>query len=363
LDRVIYRYRVGQEGIVKAGIPEFRGILKSVCRSVVTRNGARIRLPGLAMLLASMVCTSAFAQTYPDRPIRFIVPFPPGGTTDIMARPIGQKLGDFLGQPVLLDFRPGASSIVGGDIAAHATPDGYTLLFGGMSLLTMNPATFKKLPYNTARDFAPVGLIGGYNLVLIARLGLPAITVHELVKLAKAKPGLITYGTTGVGGPPHFGSVMLESMAGIRMQHIPYKGNTQINTSLLAEELDISLGGLSSVQALLKSGKVKLLATAGPRRLALLPDLPTIAEAGYAGYQAGTWFSLVTRAGTPRAIITRLNRELNRVLKLPEVIQQLEAGGYEVADGTGTPESLAKLIADDTRRWAALAREAKIETD
>lgn len=281
-----------------------------------------------------------------------------------MARPIGQKLGEFLGQPVLLDYRPGASSIVGGDIAAHATPDGYTLLFGGMSLLTMIPATYRnELPYKVARDFAPIGLIGGYSLVLISRMGLPANSVPGLEALAKAKPAQITYGTVGLGSPPHFGGVMLESMAGIRMQIIPYKGNGQINTALLAEELDISLGGLSSVQGLLKAGKVKLLGTAGPKRLSLLPELPTVAEAGYPGFQAGTWFSLVTRAGTPRPVIVRLNRELNRLLKLPEVIQQLEAGGYDVADGTGTPESLAKLIADDTKRWAALAREAKIETD
>ena len=304
----------------------------------------------------------AQADNYPSRPIRFIIPFPPGGTTDILSRPVADKMTEFLGQPVLMDFRAGASSIVGADMAAHASPDGYTLFFGGMSSLTMNPATFKKLPYDVARDFAPIGLVGGYNLTLIARMGLPAKNVSELVALAKSKPGQLTYATTGIGGPPHFGSVLLESMAGIKMQHIPFKGNAQINTSMLAEEIDIQLGGYSSVVGLVKANKLKLLATAGPQRLPFLPDLPTVAET-YPGFQAGTWFSLVTKRGTPRPVILRLNKELNRTLLLPEVRKQLEAGGYEPASGTGTPEDLAKLIASDTQRWSRIAKEAKIETD
>lgn len=315
-------------------------------------------------LFAGVFAGNAWAQAdnYPSRPIRFVIPFPPGGTTDILSRPIAERMTEFLGQPVLMDFRPGASSIVGADIAAHATPDGYTIFFGGMSSLTMNPATFKKLPYNVARDFAPIGLVGGYNLTLIARTGLPAKNVPELVALAKSRPGQLTYATTGIGGPPHFGSVLLESMAGIKMQHIPFKGNAQINISMLAQEIDISLGGYSSVQALVKAGKLRLLATAGPRRLPFLPDLPTVAET-FPGFQAGTWFSLVTRNGTPRPVILRLNKELNRTLLLPEVRKQLEAGGYEPADGKGTPEDLARLIASDTQRWSKIAREAKIETD
>ena len=316
---------------------------------------------GAAALTLTM---NVFAQAgaYPSRPIRFVIPFPPGGTTDILSRPVAEKMSEFLGQPVLMDFRPGASSIVGADIAAHANPDGYTIFFGGMSSLTMNPSTFKKLPYNVARDFAPIGLVGGYNLTLIARMNLPARNVPELVALARSKPGQITYATTGIGGPPHFGSVLLESMAGIKMQHIPFKGNGQINTSMLAEEIDISLGGYSSVQALVKAGKLRLLATAGPKRLPFLPDLPTVAET-YPGFQAGTWFSLVTKRGTPSPIIMRLNKELNRTLMLPEVRKRLEAGGYEPADGKGTPEDLAKLITADTQRWSRIAKEAKIETD
>jgi tripartite-type tricarboxylate transporter receptor subunit TctC len=317
----------------------------------------------LATLAAGLTPVVTLAQeSYPNRPLRFVIPFPPGGTTDILSRPIADKMTEFLGQPVLMDFRAGASSIVGAEIASRATPDGYTIFFGGMSSLTMNPATFKKLPYDVARDFAPIGLVGGYNLVLIARMGLPAKNVAELVALAKTKPGHLTYATTGIGGPPHFGSVLLESMAGIKMQHIPFKGNAQINTSMLAEEIDIQLGGYSSVVGLLKANKIKVLATAGPKRLPFLPDLPTVAET-YPGFQAGTWFSLVTKRGTPRPIIMRLNKELNRTLSLPEVRKQLEAGGYEPADGKGTPEDLAKLIADDTRRWSKIAKEAKIETD
>ena len=328
----------------------------------------RLLKSGGWMLAALSLSTGIFPDNswaqanYPSRPIRFVIPFPPGGTTDILSRPIADRMSEFLGQPVLMDFRPGASSIVGADIAAHANPDGYTIFFGGMSSLTMNPATFKKLPYDVARDFAPIGLVGGYNLTLIARMGLPAKNVPELVALAKSRPGLLTYATTGIGGPPHFGSVLLESMAGIKMQHIPFKGNAQINTSMLAEEIDISLGGYSSVVGLLKANKLRLLATAGPKRLPFLPDLPTVAET-YPGFQAGTWFSLVTRKGTPRPVILRLNTELNRTLLLPEVRKQLEAGGYEPADGKGTPEDLAKLIASDTQRWSKIAREAKIETD
>lgn len=302
------------------------------------------------------------ADAYPNRPIRFVIPFPPGGTTDLMSRPVADKMSQFLGQPMLMDFRPGASSIVGTEITAKATPDGYTVLFGGMPPLTMNPATFKKLPYDVARDIAPIGLVGGYNLVLIARMGLPAKNVAELVTYAKSRPGQVTYATTGVAGPPHFASVMLEQMAGVGMQHIPFKGNAQINTSMLAEEIDISFGGYSSVQSLLKANKLRLLATGAPRRQAILPDLPAVAET-YPGFQAGTWFSLVTRKGTPRAAIQRLNAELNRALQQPDLRTQLEAGGYEPADGKGTPEMLGELIAADTQRWARIAKVAKIETD
>lgn len=332
-------------------------------QSSLLKPGCRM-LSAAALALGALACPAAAAQAddYPSRPIRFIIPFPPGGTTDILSRPIADRMTGFLGQPVLMDFRPGASSIVGADIASKANPDGYTIFFGGMPPLTMHPATFKKLPYDVARDFTPIGLVGGYNLTLIARLGLPANSVPELIALAKARPGQLTYATTGIGGPPHFGHVLLEQMGGVKMRHIPFKGNAQINTSLLAEEIDISLGGYPSVAGLLKAGRLKLLATAGPKRLPFLPDLPTVAET-FPGFQAGTWFSLVTRKGTPRPVILRLNRELNRTLLLPEVRKQLEAGGYEPASGKGTPEDLARLIASDTQRWARIAKVARIETD
>ncbi len=327
------------------------------------RRATTIAMATLAVAALGHTATAmAQADKYPSRPIRFVIPFPPGGTTDLMSRPVADRMSQTLGQPMLMDFRPGASSIVGTEIVSKATPDGYTVLFGGMPPLTMNPATFKKLPYDVARDIAPIGLVGGYNLVLIARMGLPAKNIPELVNYAKSRPGQVTYATTGVAGPPHFGSVMLEQMAGIKMQHIPFKGNAQINTSMLAEEIDISFGGLSSVQALLRANKLRLLATGGPRRLAILPDLPAVAET-YPGFQAGTWFSLVTRKGTPRPIIQKLNAELNRALQQPDLRAQLEAGGYEPADGKGMPENLAELIASDTKRWARIAKEAKIETD
>lgn len=314
-----------------------------------------------AILAACFFSGLVSAQEYPTRPIRLIIPYPPGGSTDIIGRAVANKLGEYLGQSVLPDNRPGANTIIGTDIAAKSQPDGYTLLFATMNSMVLNPATYSKLPYSPLRDFAPVVKLSDYDYFYVARNGFPPKTIPEMVAYAKANPGKITYGSTGNGSPAHFGAVLLEMMAGIKMTHVPYQGNAPTNNDMMGERLDINLTGLPSIEALVRAGKMRLIASGGDKRDPLFPDVPTVNEAGYPGYWVGTWFSIVTRAGTPRPIVMRLNREINRALQAPEVQKPLLAAGYRL--GGGTPEDLAALIKTGIPRWTKVAREGKIKSD
>ncbi len=316
---------------------------------------------GLILLAATLLSANVFAQEYPNRPLRLVIPYPPGGSTDLIGRAVANKLTEYLGQSVLVDNRPGANTIIGTEIASKATPDGYTLAFATMNSMVLNAASYKKLPYDPIKDFAPVAKLSEYAYYFVARNGFPAKNITELVAYAKANPGKITYGSTGDGSPAHFGAVLLESRAGIKMLHVPYKGNAQMNLDLMAERLDINLLGFPSVETLVKAGKMRLLAVGGDRRDPVNPDVPTVAEAGFPGFWVGTWFAIATRAGTPRPIILRLNREVNRSLKSAEVQKPLLEAGYELANGT--PEDLGKLIREQIPLWTKIARQAGIQFD
>lgn len=316
---------------------------------------------GLVLLAVTLMSANVYAQEYPNRPLRLVIPYPPGGSTDLIGRAVGNKLTEYLGQSVLVDNRPGANTIIGTEIASKATPDGYTLAFVTMNSMVLNPASYKKLPYDSLKDFAPVAKLSEYAYYFVARNGLPARNITELIAYAKANPGKVTYGSTGDGSPAHFGAVLLESRAGIKMLHVPYKGNAQMNLDLMAERLDINLLGLPSVESLVKAGKMRLLAIGGEKRDKVNPDVPTVAEAGFPGFWVGTWFGISTRAGTPRPIIVRLNREVNRALTVPEVQKPLLEGGYELANGT--PEDLGKLIREQIPLWTKIARQAGIQFD
>ncbi len=325
------------------------------------KGSSMLRRVAGAVLAAVVLSANAYAQEYPSRPIRLIIPYPPGGSTDIIGRAVANKLGEYLGQSVLPDNRPGANTIIGTELAAKSQPDGYTLLFATMNSMVLNAATYSKLPYNPLRDFAPVVKLSEYDYFYVVRNGFPPKTVQELIAYAKANPGKVTYGSTGNGSPAHFGAVLLEMTAGIKMTHVPYQGNAPTNNDMMGERLDMNLTGLPSIEALVRAGKMRLLASGGDKRDPLFPDVPTIAEAGYPGYWVGTWFSIVTRAGTPRPIVMKLNREINRALQAPEVQKPLLNAGYKL--GGGTPEDLGNLIKTGIPRWTKVAREGNMKFD
>ena len=320
--------------------------------------------PSLALSLAlAGIAPSANvqAQAYPERPVRMVVPFPPGGNTDFVGRLMASKLTSSMGQSVLIDNRPGANTIIGAEVVARSNPDGYTLMFAGITTLAVNPAVYKKLPYNVARDFAPVAKVCENAFVVSVRAGFAPKTVQELMSYAKANPGKVTYASTGEGSPAHFGGVMLEMLGGISLTHVPYKGNTPVINDMLGERVDINITGLPSIQGLVDAKKIRLLAYAGSKRSAAFPDLPTVAESGMTGYWSGSWFSVITKSGTPRPVIMKLNQEVNRALQDDDTRKQLAASDYEITGGT--PEDLAKLIASETPRWAKLAQLGKISYD
>ena len=330
--------------------------MKGLCRG----NAVGLLLLIFGTLLAGHA--QAAEPAYPSRPLRMIVPFPPGGGTDILGRTVAQALGDSLGQSVLIDNRPGANTIIGAELTARATPDGYTLLLAPVTTLAINPGAYAKLPYDAVKDFAPVARLASNYQVISARLDFPARNLAELVKLAKDKPGTITYGSTGNGAPTHFGGVLLEMMAGIKMVHVPYKGNSQVLADLVGGQVDLHWVGPASVQGLVKAGKVKLLAATSDKRLWNFPDLPTVSEGGYAGYTSGAWYAVVTRAGTPRPVVERLNREINTLLAKADVKVSLEKDGF-IIDGGGSPADTAAFIAAEIKKWAVLTREAGVKFD
>lgn len=303
--------------------------------------------------ISLMGSITAHAQTtYPVRPLRLVVPYAPGGSTDILARPIVHKLGEHLGQPVVLDHRPGANTIIGATFTANSSPDGYTLLLGTTSTFVVNTVAYTNLSYSVVRDFAPITQVATYPFFIIASNTFPVNTVSELVALAKAKPGELVYSSTGNGSAAHLAGVLFESMAGVRLTHVPYKGNAPSIVDLVAGRAHFTFGGIPPIKSLLQSGKLRLIATATEKRLASHPQLPTVAES-YPGFGAGTWYGIVTRAGTPRTIVDSLNREIARVLQGKDVKEQLETQGYELV--ASTPDAMSKLIAEDTRKIRQIA--------
>lgn len=297
----------------------------------------------------SILTTNTIAQAYPSKPIRLIVPFPPGGPSDIIARAFSDNLSENLGQQVVIDNRGGAAQIVGAQILARSNPDGYTLMLPSNAALSSHPVFYSKLPYDPAKDFAPITQVTWYPLFVIAYSGLAANNIPELVRLAKAKPGQVSYGSSGLASPAHLSAVQLEIESGAGFMHVPYSGIAPALTDIIAGRVSFVLTGQGGVVSHVKSGKLKILAVASSRRLSSHPDLPTVAEAGYPGYEQGAYFAMVTRAGTSRAVIEALNREIIRTLQYPSVRQRLEPLGYEIKHGS--PEELATLIASEKARW------------
>lgn len=313
-----------------------------------------------ALLALHLVTLARAADSYPTKPVRFLVGPGPNSGTDIVARAISLKLSERLGQSVIVDNRPGAGGTVAVALAAKAAPDGYTLLFVSGSLV-VHPALYRNLSYDPVRDLAPITLIGVVPQVLIVNPALPVKTVAEFIALAKQKPGEINYGSGGVGSTGHLAGELLQSMAGIRLTHVPYKGAGPAAVDLIAGQIQMLF--TSAVNALQHSrtGRVRMLAVTTARRSVALPEVPTLSEFALPGYELTTWYGVLAPAGTPRAIVLRLNREISAVMKLPEVQERLASDGVEAA--TGTPEHFAALLKTELARVGAIVRAARITLD
>jgi tripartite-type tricarboxylate transporter receptor subunit TctC len=313
-----------------------------------------------AILIAACAAGATFAQDYPARPLRLIVPWPPGGGADVIARVIFQKVGDAVGQQVIVDNRGGASTIIGMDMVAKATPDGYTFGFP-TSNLAVNPALFAKLPFDAARDLAPVMLAVNGLYLLAVHPSLPAKSVSELIALAKASPGKLNASIAGAGTPTHLGLEQFKSMAGVSIAAINYKGAAPAATGLLSGETQIMFVGAPTVLAQIQAGKLRAVAVMGAKRSSALPDLPTIAESGLDGYAVSEWYGVVAPAGTSAAHVDRINAELRKVLAQPEVKERLVVLGAEIV--ASTPQEFGVFLKSDIAKWGKLVREAGIKVE
>jgi tripartite-type tricarboxylate transporter receptor subunit TctC len=311
----------------------------------------------LALAIATLAALPALAQNYPNRTIRLVVPSSPGGGTDITGRIIANKLSEQLGQQVVVDNRAGAGTIIGNEIAAKAPPDGYTLLMG-LSTLAINPSMYAKLPYDALKDFAPISLVVLSPNILTVHPSLPAKTVKDFIALAKAKPGTITFGSAGQATSPHLSGELLKVLAKIDIVHVPFKGSGQSVISSISGEIAANFPSVPTAIPYIKAGKLRGLGVTTAKRSQALPEVPSIAEAGVAGYEATQWFGVLAPAGTPRPIIDRLNQEIVKALRLPDVRDRL------IADGTdpvgNTPEEFAAYIKSETDKWTRVIKAAGI---
>jgi tripartite-type tricarboxylate transporter receptor subunit TctC len=302
----------------------------------------------------------AIAQAYPNKPIRLVVAFPPGGTSDFVGRVIADKMSQFLGQPIVVENKPGATGLIGTQSVAQAAPDGYTLLLAP-SDFTLAPGLQAKPPYDPTKDFAAIGLFINYPHVLVAYPGLPANNAKELIALAKSKPGQINFASGGSGGSNHISGVAFAHAAGIDLTHVPYKGNGPAITDLLADRVQLLFTSIGPVEGHLKSGKLKAIAVTGPKRLASLPDVPTVSEIALPGYQFMTWYGLAAPAGTPRPIIDRLNADLRKTMASPEVMEKLAAIGGDLT--VNSPDEFTAMIKSEVGRWHKLAKDTNLKID
>ena len=303
----------------------------------------------------------AGAQTFPAKPIRIMVAFPPGGPSDYAARVVSIKLAESLGQPVVVDNRPGAGGALATELAARAAPDGYTLVVGNTGTLTVLPHLQAKIPYDALRDFTPItNLIGGPSFLLL-HPSVPAKNLRELVALAKRQPGKLTYASAGVGQISHMNGELLKLLAGIDLLHVPYKGTGQVTPELLGGQVSMTFSTSVDNLQFVKAGRVRLLAVTGKERLGVIPDTPTMAEAGVPGFESLNWNGIVGPARIPRDIVNRLNRELVRAVRAPDVAEKVIAqGNFVIGD---TPEQFGAYIRTESEKWGRVVKQAKIKVD
>jgi tripartite-type tricarboxylate transporter receptor subunit TctC len=313
-----------------------------------------------AALTLSLAGAGAMAQAWPSKPISLIVPFPAGGTTDVLARAVGQELSKALGQPVIVESKPGAGATLGADYVTKAKADGYTLLMGAVHH-TIATSVYKKLPYDFQKDLAPVSTVALVPNVLVVNANVPAKNARELLALAKAEPGKLTYGSNGNGTGQHLIGAQFEGMGGVQLLHVPYKGSGPLATDLLGGQITMSFDTITPVLPHIKGGKLRALAVTTARRSPALPDVPTLDESGLKGFDMGTWFGVLAPAAAPKDIVVRLNAEIVKIVNAPDFRKKMaEIGAEPVGD---TPAQMARQIKDDTERFAKLVKDAKVSID
>lgn len=318
-------------------------------------------LSAMAFVIPAAFGTGAFAQDYPSRPIRLVVPFAPGGVSDTSARVIADKLGQRLGQQIVVDNKPGASGNIGTSMVAQSAPDGYTLLLGFDGTMVINPHVFPKVPFDTVKDFVPVGKIGDAALILITHPSVPAKNLKELVAYSRTRPDGLSYGSAGTGSTPHLAGELLKARTGLKMVHVPYKGGGQAMGDLVGGTLPVLYTAVAGAQQYVKSGKATAIAVSGANRVPALPDVPTLEESGVPGLVSDSWVGLLAPARTPKEIVDRLSKELNAVVNQPDTRERLATLG--IVPVGNTPEAFGKQIQTDLKKYGEVVKTANIKVE
>jgi tripartite-type tricarboxylate transporter receptor subunit TctC len=314
-----------------------------------------------AAVLVTAIAQLAAAQQFPSKPVKMIVPFPPGGGTDILARPLAQKLSEKWGQPVIIENRGGAGGNIGVKAAADAEPDGYTIIFGVQGTHAVNPSLYANPGFDTLRDFAPLTLVANTPNILVVHPSVPATTIAQLIAYAKANPGKLNYATPGNGTPSHLATEMFKSMAGVDLTHVPYKGSGPALTDMLGGQTQVWIANAPVVLPHIKSGKLRALATTSAKRPSIAADIPTLQEAGLAGYEADTWYGMFAPAKTPKPILDKLHADIVEALRSPEIRATYEAQGAEVV--ANSREEFTAKVRDDLAKWKKVIADLKLRID
>jgi tripartite-type tricarboxylate transporter receptor subunit TctC len=325
-----------------------------------------VNLPAQSLALGLLVGALAWlpnagAQEYPTKPIRLVITYPPGGNTDLVGRALALKLGEFMGQQVVVDNRGGAGGVLGSMITAQSAPDGYTIMLGTSAGMVINPLLSRKLTYDPVKDFAPVSMVVIVPQLLVINPQLPVKNVRELIAFAKAKPGYLNAGSSGVGTPNHFGTELLKWLAGVDIVHVPYKGGAPALTDLLGGQIQMAFSSVPAVLPHIKAGRLVALGVGSAKRSPALPNIPTIAEAGVPGYEYTTWYGVFAPAKTPRTLIARLNAEIVKAMETPDIKDRFTALGGD--PDPGTPEELRAYMAIESAKWAKIIKAANIRIE
>lgn len=337
---------------------------------MTTRTPIPLRRRDLLLATAVTATTTlapavAFAQApagaFPSRPVRIVVPYTPGGSNDVIARLVGQRLQEMWPHPVVVENKPGAAGNIGANEVAKATPDGHTLLLTNINIVSMNPGLIERMPFDPQKDFAPISLLGTTSLALVVHPAVPAQNVQQLIALARRDPGKLSYASSGNGSPQHMSAEMFKAMTGTSLLHVPYRGAAPAIADLLAGQVQVSVGVVNQLIPHIRSGKLRALGVTSRKRLSNLPEVPTLDEAGVPGYESEIWLGLAAPAGTPPATIDFINQALRRVMAMPDIIEKLAAQGIDVQ--VSTPEQMRQRGVDDLKRWGDIIRSAGIKVE